>query len=80
MLLIYYLGLALFSKVLERVVSQQLSAHIFNSIYFFLPFQSAFRTCHSTETSLTKVMNDLLLTMCNNCEYCKVPTNNAPFC
>ena len=30
------------------------------------PFQSAFRACHSTETVLTKVVKDILLTLDSN--------------
>ncbi len=55
-------NLPFFSKALESVVSQQPLAHIFNS-NVFKPFQSAFSVCHFTEAALTKVVNDLLLTM-----------------
>uniref|UniRef100_A0A667Z0D5 Reverse transcriptase domain-containing protein n=1 Tax=Myripristis murdjan TaxID=586833 RepID=A0A667Z0D5_9TELE len=53
-------NLPFMSKVLERVVFQQLSTHLaVNQLYE--PFQSAFRACHSAETALTRVANDLLL-------------------
>ena len=50
------------SKLTERVVFNQLHEHMMaNGIYPV--FQSAYRQHHSTETSLLRVMNDILLKM-----------------
>lgn len=50
------------SKILERVVLAQLEEHM--SANDLLPiYQSAYRSCHSTETALLKLTNDLLQNM-----------------
>lgn len=56
------LCLPFFSKLLEKTVSQQLSGYLLNS-NLLQPFQSASRACHSTETPLAKVVNDILLSL-----------------
>ena len=48
------------SKILERVIHTQLTAHL-QSFPSISPFQSAYRKFHSTETPLLRIQNDLLL-------------------
>ena len=50
--------LPFFSKVLERVVLTQLMTQL-ETHNLLEPFQSAYRKCHSTETALLRVVNDL---------------------
>ena len=53
------MNLSFVSKILEKVVFQQILAHIdFNSLHAV--FQSAYKKYHSTETALLKVYTDLL--------------------
>ena len=48
------------SKILERVMYNQLMSHL-NSFPSFSRFQSAYRKFHSVETALTRIHSDLLL-------------------
>ena len=55
-------NLSFFSKVLEKVVVNQLNTHI-NSSNTSNQYQSAYRKFPSTETSLLKIHSDILASM-----------------
>ena len=57
--------LPLLSKILERIVSKQLIAHV-NKNNLFDPFQSDFRKGHSTETALLRITDTILSTLNSN--------------
>ena len=50
------------SKVLERIVAKQMHAHLSSNAYY-LPFQSAYRKYHSTETTLLAVQDFIIQSM-----------------
>ena len=55
-------NLSFLSKVLERVVAARLTNYMtINQLHE--PMQSAYRACHSTETALVQVQNDILRTL-----------------
>ena len=57
-------NLPFLSKVLEKVVQKQLTSHM-DRHQLHEKLQSAYKPCHSTETALLLIQNDLLLNLAN---------------
>ena len=55
-------NLSVLSKLLERLVSKQLVAYLFEND-LLQDLQSAYRSNHSTETAVLKVLSDILLAL-----------------
>ena len=53
-------NLMFLSKLTEKIVLSQLLVHL-SANNLMDSFQSAYRSCHSTETALLRILNDLLL-------------------
>ena len=53
-------NLSFLSKLIERIVAVQLTEHFMQN-ELFDKFQSAYRKCHSTETALLRVQNDIIM-------------------
>ena len=52
------------SKLFEKAVPVQLNDHLArNDLH--VPFQSAYRSCHSTESALMRVHNDIMISLDN---------------
>ena len=52
------------SKLIEKAVAVQLNDHLArNDLH--VPFQSAYRSCHSTESALMRVHNDIMISLDN---------------
>ena len=54
------------SKLVEKVVAKQISTHVDENALRD-PFQYAYRRCHSTETALLRVKNDIAAALDRKC-------------
>ena len=52
------------SKILEKVVASRMNSHL-STNSLFLPFQSAYRSFHFTESTLLKIHNDIISSIDN---------------
>ena len=59
---VQFSNLNFISKILEKVVASRIQSHL-SSNSLSSSFQSAYRIFHSTETTLLKIHNDLILAM-----------------
>ena len=57
-------NLSFVSKLLERIIFEQVISHL-SEHSLIEKFQSAYKACHSTETALLRVVNDLLCSVDN---------------
>ena len=58
------MNLSTMSKILEKLALRRLRPHVM-STGNFSEFQSAYRSGHSTETALLKVVNDVVVSACD---------------
>ena len=58
-------NLPFLSKILEKVILHQLSSHL-NSNNLLSPHQSAYRPGHSTETTVLRILNEILTSLDDN--------------
>ena len=59
-------NLPFLSKVLEKLVAKRMLAHV-DKHELHETMQSAYKQCHSTETALVRVQNDILLNLDQKC-------------
>ena len=53
-------NLSYLSKILEKVVHEQLNCYV-NNNSLFSPYQSGYRKAHSCETAITRIHNDIMM-------------------
>ena len=55
-------NLSFLSKIIEKIISVRILQHITNN-GIIDGFQSAYKACHSCETALLRVYNDIVITI-----------------